>query len=160
MRRAKPRPRVQDILEPMVGDGVRRNGFFLGLAFAAVSIASPATAQSCRSADDNSAWMIADLKSLVSSADPQDGYQRRDLKIPVVDTATIVLVTQTQTCNKVLTAFLSTLPADYPTPLPTSVYVVKVGTVYVAMDPPSPGQYAWVYAVIDSKFKVLSKYSK
>jgi hypothetical protein len=103
--------------------------------------------------------MIGDLKSLVSSTDLQAGYQRRDLKIPVVDTSTIELVTQTQTCNKVLTAFLTTLPAGYPTPLPTSVYVVKVGAVYVAMDPPPAGLRGYVYAVIDSKFKVLAKYS-
>lgn len=131
----------------------------VALAFAAASIAASAAAQSCRPLDDNSAFMIADLKRLVSSANPQEGYQRRDLKIPVVDTATIVLVSQTQTCNKVLTAFLSTLPADYPTPLPTSVYVVKVGNVYVAMHPPPAGQEGSAYAVIDSKFKVLSKYS-
>jgi hypothetical protein len=103
--------------------------------------------------------MIGDIKGLVSSTDPGDGFQRRDLKIPVVDTSTIALVTQTQTCNKVLTAFLSTLPTNYPIPLPTSVYVVKVGNVYVAMHPPPQGEKGSTYAVIDSKFKVLAKYS-
>jgi hypothetical protein len=124
-----------------------------------VFIQAPAGAQSCRGLDDNSKFMISDLKKLVSSTNQQEAYQRRDLKIPAVDSATIVLVTQTQTCNKVLTAFLTTLPSDYPTPLPTGVYVVKVGSVFVAMDPPSPGEPGSTYAVIDSKFKVLSKYS-
>ena len=131
----------------------------VAVAFVASLVALPAAAQSCRAADDSSAFMIADLKKLVSSTNPQDGYQRRDLKIPVVDTSTIVLVTQTQTCNKALTAFLSTLPPGYPTPLPTSVYVVKVGNVYVAMHPPPAGAKGSPYAVLDSKYKVLAKYS-
>ena len=128
-------------------------------AFLATLLATPSAAQSCRAADDSSDFMIGDLKSLVSSTDPQDANQRLDLKIPVVDTSTIVLVTQTQTCNKALTAFLTTLPAGYPTPLPTSVYVAKVGNVYVAMHPPPAGLRGSPYAVLDSKFKVIAKYS-
>lgn len=114
-------------------------------------------AQSCRPADDNSAHMIADLKALVSSTDEGEGYQRRDLQIPVVDSSTIVLVTQTQVCSKALTAFLTTLPADFPTPLPTNVYVAKVGNVYVVMYPTPETRSP--YAVLDSKYKVLSKYA-
>jgi hypothetical protein len=121
--------------------------------------ATPSAAQSCRAADDNSAFMIGDLKSLVSSTNPQNGYQRRDLRIPVVDPSTIVLISQTRTWNKALTAFLTTLPAGYPTPLPTSVYVVKVGDVYVVIHPPPAGLKGDVYAVLDSKFRVLAKYS-
>jgi hypothetical protein len=124
-----------------------------------VLVHSSASGQSCRGLDDNSKFMISDLKKLVSSPSQQEAYQRRDLKIPVVDSSTIVLVTQTQTCNKVLTAFLSTLPPNYPQPLPASVYVVKVGSVFVAMYPPPPGETGSSYAVVDSKFKVLSKYS-
>ena len=138
---------------------VTRNLSWVASAFVAVCVVSPANAQSCRGQDDNSAFMIADLKSLVSSANPQDAYQRRDLRIPVVDTSTIVLVTQTETCNNALTAFLSTLPEGYPTPLSTNVYVVKVGNVYVAMHPPPTGETGSPYAVLDSKFAVLSKYS-
>lgn len=125
----------------------------------AVLIQSPASGQSCLGLDDNSKFMISDLKKLVSSTSQQEAIQRLHLKVPAVDSATIALVTQTQTCNKVLTAFLSTLPANYPTPLPTSVYVAKVGSVFVAMHPPPPGENGSPYAVIDSKFKVLSKYS-
>jgi hypothetical protein len=129
------------------------------MALPAILVATPAAAQSCRTADANSAFMIADLRKLVSSTDPQDAYQRRDLAIPVVDTSTIVLVTQTQTCAKALTAFLTTLPTGYPTPLPSNVYVVKVGSVYVAMHPPPAGETGSPYAVLDSKYKVLAKYS-
>jgi hypothetical protein len=37
--------------------------------------------------------------------------------------------------------------------------VVKVGTVYVAMDPPPPGEKGSMHVVVDSKYKVLAKYS-
>lgn len=116
-----------------------------------------AAAQSCRPADDHSAYMIAVLKATVSSTDPQRAFVRRDIQLPTVDSSTIVLVTQTQVCSKALTAYLSTLPADFPTPLPTSVYVAKVGNVYVAMYPTPETRSA--YAVLDSKYKVLSKFS-
>ena len=117
-------------------------------------------ARPCLGRDDNSDFMIGDLKQLVSSTDPQAGFQRRDLKIPVVDTATIALVSDPQKCARVLAAFLSTLPESYPTPRPKSVYVVQVGSVYVAMHPPSAGERGYTYAVIDSTFKVISKYSQ
>jgi hypothetical protein len=101
--------------------------------------------------------MIADLKAVVSSTDDGEAYQRRDLMIPVVDSSTVVLVSQNQVCNKALTAFLTTLPADFPTPLPTNVYVMKVGAVYVVMYP-TPATRS-PYAVLDSKYKVLAKYA-
>jgi hypothetical protein len=103
--------------------------------------------------------MISDLKKLVSSTNPQEGYQRRDLKIPAVDSATVALISDEILCRKVLPAFLSSLPSDYPKPLPQRVYVVKAGKVYVVMHPPGPGETGSTYAVIDSKFKVVAKYS-
>jgi hypothetical protein len=53
----------------------------------AVLTQSPASGQgqACRGLDDNSKFMISDLKKLVSSTNQQEAYQRRDLKIPLVD---------------------------------------------------------------------------
>lgn len=131
-----------------------------GLFVLATLLAAPVAGHAqCRASDDDSAGMIAHLRSLVSSTDILDGYSRRDLKIPVVDTATIVLVTHAPTCNKALTAYKTTLPSDFPTPLPADVYVVKVGDVYVAMYPTGPTLGASRYVVLDSRFKVLSTYS-
>lgn len=115
-------------------------------------------AQLCKTADDQSAFMIADLKVISSSTEEYQSYQRRDLKIPAADTSTIVLVTNQQTCNKVLATFNASLPAGWPTPLPSSLYVAKVGTVYVGMVL-SADSTAWRYAVVDSKYKLLAKYS-
>lgn len=129
----------------------------LGVA-AVLGLPLSAQSQACRQADDRSEFLIGTLQRLSSSQSENDAYQRRDLKIPVVDTATIVLVTSQQTCNKVLTAFLANLPSNWPTPLPTNVYVVKVGTVFVAMHPTPPDSET-LHVVLDSKYKLLAKYS-
>ena len=115
-------------------------------------------AQACKGADNQSAYLIGELKAVSASAEEYRSYQRRDLKIPVVDTSTIVLVNNQQTCNKVLTTFNSSLPPGWPTPLPSSLYVAKVGSVYVGMVL-TPDSTAWTYAVVDSKYKLLAKYS-
>ena len=75
-----------------------------------------------------------------------------------MDSATVGLVTDTATCTKALAAYLSSLPPDYPRPLPTTVYVVKGGSVYVVMHPtPDPGRNR--RAVLDSAFNVLASYA-
>ncbi len=132
--------------------------FALALIATGVGAAN-ATAQTCKAADNHSAFMLGDLKFMSSSPDEIESYQRRDLKIPVVDTTTIVLVTNQQVCNKVLAPFLATLPSDWPSPLPSSLYVAKVGTVYVGMVV-GPSGTAHTYAVVDSKYKLLSTYSQ
>ena len=102
--------------------------------------------------------MLGDLKVMSSSTSETRVRERTDFKVPAVDTATIVLVSSQQVCNKVLTTFLTTLPVGWPTPLPSSLYVVKVGTVYVGMVL-GPGD-AYTYAVVDSKYELLSTYSQ
>lgn len=136
---------------------------------ALLALASPTASQTCRAADDNSASMLGYLKWLTTRTDVQSGYVRRDFKLPVVDTATIVLVSTSNVCNKVLQTFLAQLPAGFPTPLPTSLYVAKVGSVYVGMHhltvaPPPPGTVRVdgstdYHVVVDSKYKYLSKYA-
>jgi len=68
-----------------------------------------------------------------------------------------------------LQTFLAQLPPNFPAPLPSSLYVAKVGSVYVGMHnvvatPPPPGTVrsdggAYVHVVVDSKYKFLSRYS-
>jgi len=122
-------------------------------------ISARSLAQTCKPADDHSAFMLADLKFMSVSTDETESYQRRDLKIPVVDTATIVLVNNQQTCNKVLNTLVASLAPGWPPPLPVSLYVAKVGTVYVGMVL-GPSNTVHVYAVVDSKYKLLAKYSQ
>ena len=47
--------------------------------FALLVLPTPALTQSCRSADDRSAFLIGDLQFLSSSQETYEGYQRRDL---------------------------------------------------------------------------------
>lgn len=120
---------------------------------------SMADGQACRPADANSAYFVSDLRDLTASARPEDVNQRRDLMIPVVDSSTVVLVTDNKVCEKALTTYNSTVVAGQPQA--THVYVVKVGTVYVAFDPDRPSAAAERYAVMKSNnYSLLARYAK
>jgi hypothetical protein len=96
------------------------------------------------------------MRRLASSALPSDAAVRTSLQLPAVDSSTVVAVTQNQTCQKALSAFNSTIPGF--SPLPAKIYVVKYGTVFVAMYPTN--DYArWPAAVLDSKYKVVAKFA-
>lgn len=162
-------PITQKKVRPSVSFSARPVALGVAVCIALFGFSSSAYAQSCRSADAHSGGMLSYLKLLSSATDEQSGYLRRDLKIPVVDTATIVLVSTANVCTKVLQTFLAQLPSGFPTPLPTSLYVAKVGAVYVGMHhvpapsvPPgtvSVDGSADVSVVVDSKYKFLAKYS-
>ncbi len=126
---------------------------------ACMSVSTRSAAQTCKAPDEHSAFMLGDLKFMSSSTDEIQSYQRRDLKIPVVDTATIVLVNNQQTCNKVLATLVASLAPGWPPPLPSSLHVAKVGTVFVGMVL-GASNTVHVYAVVDSKYKLLSRYSQ
>ena len=141
-----------------------------GLCAAALILlaAGEAKAQSCLPLDDHSAFVIADLKLLVSSTEDREGFQRRDLKIPVVDSASISLVTNTRVCDKVVATFRTSVAANWPPPIPTALYVVKAGPVHIgAHVVPSPRAVpgivrtgpSYVVMVVDSKYRFLSSYS-
>ena len=129
------------------------------IVFAAISAWwAPLAAQSCASpSDTTSIALVARMKALVTSTHTEQIYVRRSVQIPGGDSSTVTLVTQNQTCSKALTAFNSTIVGH--TPLPTKIYLAKVGTVYVAMYP-VPGEHLDPWATIDSKFKVLAKFAQ
>jgi hypothetical protein len=125
----------------------------------ALSPLGAARAQSCRSADKTSDYFVSDLRELTVSSRADDVYQRRDLKIPVTDSATVVLVTDNNVCQKVLATYNTTVKAGQS--LATHVYVVKVATVYVALDPDRPASAAERYAVVNSKtYALLATYAR
>ena len=112
--------------------------------------------QACASATDSAAVHLrARIRRLSASTGTTESYERRDLKLPGVDSTTIVAVTQNATCQKALAAFNGTLSGV--SPLPAKIYLVKVGTVFVAMYPVSDN-HDWPAAVIDSKYKILAKF--
>ena len=116
-------------------------------------------AQACRAADSTSAYFVSDLRELTASTRAVDGYQRRDLQIPATDSSTVVLITDTKVCQKVLATYNATVAAGQPAA--TQVYVAKVGSVYVAFDPARPTPGAERYAVMNSKnYALLAKYAR
>jgi hypothetical protein len=132
--------------------------FALSLAAAFVP-ALGVEAQACRAVDATANYFVTDLRELTSSTKVEDGYQRRDLKIPVVDSTTVALVTDERICQKALATLNTTIPAGWPQA--TRVYVVKVGTVYVALDPDRPNPDGELYAVMKSNnYQLLAKYAR
>lgn len=95
---------------------------FRALARAAFVPAFGVEAQACRAADATANYFVTDLRELTSSTKIEDGYQRRDLKIPVVDSTTVVLVTDDRICQQALATLNTTIPAGWPQA--TRVYLV------------------------------------
>jgi hypothetical protein len=79
---------------------------------------------------------------------------RKSMQVPVVDTATIVVVTDDAVCSKLVTAFAAALPHRDPGPS-GKLYVVKVGSVYYVRDPAIRNGEWPVEMVIDNNWKVL-----
>jgi hypothetical protein len=126
-------------------------------AIAWVGFARPVWSQACASATDSVAVHLrVQVRTLSGSTEAEYAAARRDFLLPSVDSTTIVAVTQTQTCQKVLDTFNASVPGI--SPVPTRIYAVKVGTAYVAVYP-TPDTHVWPMVVMDSKFKVLSKFA-
>jgi hypothetical protein len=128
----------------------------LVLGVASTLVAGALTAQSCRPMDDRGKFMLNALKNLMVTTDGHVAASRDFERIPVVDSASVVLVTDTRICDKALKAYNTGIPKGAQGS--TSVYVVKVGTVYVVLDPTRmAGEWA-VEMVMDSRFNILSRY--
>jgi hypothetical protein len=125
-------------------------------AVACAGFARTAWSQACASTTDSVAVHLrVQMRKLAASTQPEYTYARRDFLVPNVDSTTVVAVTQNQTCQKVLATYNAAVPIS---PTPTRIYAVKVGTVYIAVIPIADA-HTWPMAVIDSKFKLLSKFA-
>jgi hypothetical protein len=114
----------------------------------------------CRAPDSTSAQLIADTRLLAGAPDSAWRATREELEIPQVDPSAVMLVREDRICRSVLSAFNATLPETWPTRPPASLYVLKVGDVYIGMAPRPPGGSVDVYAVTDASFDVLSKFAR
>ena len=122
-----------------------------------VSLPSVVGAQSCQPADSTFTPPLLHMKDLVVSSHVIDVATRQRLSIPTVDSSQVSVVNDTRICDKVLTAFKSSLEAGLQ--IPTKLFVMKVGTVYVALFP-EPVKEADVYRVMSNKYAILSKFAK
>jgi hypothetical protein len=124
-------------------------------------VATPdAGGPACRRPDDTSALFISDVRLIAASPDSAWISLRAELSVPHVESGAVALVTDDEICRSVLAAFNTTIGSDQPMPAPTSLYVAKVGAVYVAMVPAPPDGSVLVHAVISPQFAVLSQYAR
>jgi hypothetical protein len=136
-----------------------RNTFAFCAALCIATIGTTrAQAQSCRAADMTSSIMVATLQNTMTSTVPQVIAERQSSHLPVAAVDSITFVTDTTVCSQMASAYAAALAPSSGTPS-GSVYVVKVGAVYVVCDPAITHFGEWSYQmVIDRQGKVLARY--
>ena len=110
----------------------------------------------CRT-DSTSAAVVSWAQYVATSADSEAVASRSSLSIPAVPANQVTLVTDSKTCQKVVNAFAS---AAGVTATGRSLYIVKVGTIYVAKDPTLKlGDGWWHSMVFDRRFVHLATFT-
>src|SRR5687767_4728107 len=94
---------------------------------------TPAAAQ-CRAADAMSVSMVSRWRGLMVATDSSVLAALRRNFVAPVDSSTVVLVTDRDTCAKAMAAYNSVAGTGAQPPS-GAVYVVKVGAVYIVRDP-------------------------
>lgn len=122
----------------------------------ALPISVAAQQSKCAAPDSVSEYMLTKLKSLMLVTSGDRAVARGMAGIPVVDTSTMTLVTDKTTCAKAEQAYTAAFSASTSTPS-GKVHVIKVGAVYVVIDPGRKASGYYGEAVMDSRFRVLSK---
>jgi hypothetical protein len=129
------------------------------LAPKAVYAQGAAATSACRPADSASTRMVAWLTSVVTGTDSASIQQRTHMKLPQVAANQITYVTDKNICSKAVSLYNanSTITRNGVPVAPSGkLYVVKVGTVYVARDPAKTMGEFVLNVTLDSKFKVLA----
>jgi hypothetical protein len=110
----------------------------------------------CRT-DSTSEAVVSWAKYIATSTDAEAVESRSSLSIPAVAASQVALVSDSKTCQKVVNAFATAagVPATG-----RSLYIVKIGTRYVAKDPTLLVLDGWWKSMVfDSKFVRLSTFS-
>jgi hypothetical protein len=118
-----------------------------------------AMSSACRPADSTSASMVAWLTAVVTGTDSAAVEQRTQMKLPKVAASQITYVTDENVCSKALSPYNanSTMSGNGVSVPPSGqLYVVKVGTVYVARDPAKTAGEFVINVTLDSKFRFLA----
>jgi hypothetical protein len=136
---------------------MRLNLVLVGLAVSILAQPAAPNAQTCVGPDSASDFMLNTAKNLITDPDYHLVAARKSMQIPVVDTATVVVVTDEAVCSKLVAAFAAALPHRDPGPS-GRLYVIKVGSVYYVRDPAIRAGEWPVEMVIDNKWKALYPY--
>lgn len=129
-----------------------KNRLFLAFTLIAAG-ASGVGAQTtkCRPADASSSRLINELKSWMTTTDPQRQADRDTAyKIPVVSVSSIALVTDERICAKLISAYAAIPGKNYT---PANLYVVALGNKYFAVHDPADlaGDFRTVM-IFDSRY--------
>lgn len=116
----------------------------------------------CRPGDAISADLVADMVRIATGTDAINAQLRQNRAIPQVTASKVIYVTANTICAKLLPVYnANTRSFDANTGAEVStataqLYVVKVGTVYVAWDPgATAGEYRRL-VTLDSKYRLLA----
>ena len=103
--------------------------------------------------------MVAWLSNIVTGTDSASVRQRAQMKLPQVAASQVVYVTDKNVCSKAVNLYnanSTVTRSGIPVNPSGKLYVVKVGTVYVARDPVKTWGHFVIYVIMDSKFKALA----
>lgn len=122
-------------------------GFVLG-----ATSAHAQTSSSCLMANAHSQQLLSYVRELVSSADPGRVQIRTALGLPAMDSTQVTLITNNRTCAKVAQGINTDAGT---TGLARQLYVLSVGSYYVAQDPGHPSGEWWPKVSLDRQYRVL-----
>jgi hypothetical protein len=115
----------------------------------------------CQPADSTTMFIIAGLQRVVTSNDSSVVATRQTMQVPAGPASSVVLVNDNSICNKVAQAYNAAFAPKTPPVSPSAnVYVVKVGTVYVVDDSVRKAGEWVVSMTVNTKYKVLARYSR
>ena len=114
------------------------------------------TVSPCRPLDDKGQATLNWVRFTATSTDSSAITSRANLKIPKVAASKVSYVTDTRICQQAVNAYSA---AAGVLANGRSVYLVKVGTIYVIKDPTVKAGEWWYSMTADSKFKILVKFT-
>jgi hypothetical protein len=117
---------------------------------------SPVAGQTCRPTDPTARAILAWAKDIATGSSDEAVATRAQLKIPSTTANKVTLVTDATTCLKAVQAYAA--DGNFP-PTNIAVYLVKVNTSYILKDPILVSGSYWPSVVLDSKFKLLSRFT-
>ena len=119
--------------------------------------AAPIRAQTCRPTDALAQATLEWATAMATGSNAEAAATRSQLGIPSTTASKVTLVTDAATCLKAVQAYAA--DGNF-SPTNISVYLVKVNTRYILKDPSRTVlNESWRSVVLDSKFKVLSRFT-
>jgi hypothetical protein len=109
----------------------------------------------CRPTDSTSVRLVQWVSSIVTGTDAAALRQRSQMKLPRVSASEIAYVTDNRVCSKAVSPYNTNAGMGSVAPS-GKLYVIKVGTLYLANDPvKSAGEFT-IFVTLDSKFRFLA----